>query len=62
MKNNRKRKVPAVSTLTDIIISQNLKSAEFAKELSPKEMHEILKQHHSIGKQDDKQNHDIKVK
>lgn len=51
-----------MSTLTDIIISQNLKSAEFAKELSPKEMHEILKQHHSIGKQDDKQNHDIKIK
>lgn len=51
-----------MSALTNIIISQNLKSSEFAKELSPKEMHEILKQRHSIGKRDDKQNHDINVK
>lgn len=51
-----------MSTLTDIIITQNLKSSDFAKELSPKEMHEILKQRHSIGKQKDTQKADIKVK
>lgn len=52
-----------MSTLTDIIISQNLKSTDFAKELSPKEMHEVLKHRHSTTeKQEDMQKNDIKVK
>ncbi len=51
-----------MSTLTDIIITQNLKSSDFAKELSPKEMHEVLKQRHSIGKQENIPKADIKVK
>lgn len=51
-----------MSTLTNIIISQNLKSSDFANELSPKELHEVLKNRHSIGKREDKQKLDIKVK
>ncbi len=51
-----------MSTLTDIIVSQNLKSSDFAKELSPKELHEVLKNRHSIGKREDEHRTDIKVK